>query len=541
MSLLDRIERLGNRLPDPATVFLGGALLVVVCSEIAVRAEWGVEKRATREVREQVVGASGEPVVDPITQQALTRGVLDPHTGKPAREAFTQTLRPRSLLSSEGGYFALASLVESFKNFPPLAIVLVGMLGIGLAERSGFIGSLLRATLASAPPALLTPSVVFLGVMSSAAVDAGYVVLPPLAATLYAAAGRPPLAGVAAALAGVAAGFSANLAVTGLDAVLMGFSTAAAQLVDPTYQVAATANLYFMQASTVLLTASGWAVTARWVEPRLVARANGGAAAPETARTALEPAERRGLAAGLGAAGLLAGVLALAVLLPGAPLHGDLNGSPRWVSAVVPLLFVMFFVPGLAYGVAARTLRSDRDVANQLGETMASMGPYIVLAFFAAQFIEYFRWSGLGEMLAISGGELLTRASLPTPVLLVCFIGVVTLANLAIGSMSAKYAFLAPVFVPMLMQVGISPELTQAAYRIGDSVTNCITPLNPYLVIALVLMQRYAPKSGLGTLVAMMLPYSVAFLAAWVALLLCWVAFGLPLGPAGPLVYAPAP
>jgi aminobenzoyl-glutamate transport protein len=319
----------------------------------------------------------------------------------------------------------------------------------------------------------------------------------------------------------------------------MGFSTAAARLVDPTYTVEATANLYFMQASTLALTAVGWLVTARWVEPRLAATA--GATLPTAAGAALDASERRGLRAASLAGGVLLALLAAAVWVPGAPLHGAASsGNPRWVGAIVPLLFVMFFFPGLAYGFAARTLRSDRDAAKLLGDTMAAMGPYIVLAFFAAQFIEYFRWTGLGEMLAIAGGGLLTRADLPQPVLLASFLLVVMLTNLAIASMSAKYAFLAPVFVPMFMQVGISPELTQAAYRVGDSVTNCITPLNPYLVIALVLMQRYAPQSGLGTLVAMMLPYALSFGAIWTALLLAWVAIGIPLGPAGPLAFAPA-
>jgi aminobenzoyl-glutamate transport protein len=539
MSILDSIERLGNKLPDPATLFLLGALSVIAISEIAVRLEWSVEKNGTREVREQVLGEGGAPLIDAATQQPITRAVLDPATGEVAREAFSQPLTPRSLLSSEGAHFAISSLVDNFKNFPPLAIVLVGMLGIGLAERAGLIGVLLRATLGAAPPALLTPVVVFLGVMSSIATDAGYVVLPPVAAALYAAAGRSPLVGIATSIAGVAAGFSANLLPSGIDVIAMGFSTAAARLVAPGYEVTATANLYFMQASTIVLTGVGWFVTARWVEPRLSAQ--GITPADASAKAALGADEKRGLVAASIAFAALAILVALAIAIEGAPLHGAVGANPKWVSAIVPLLFVMFFVPGLAYGFRAGTLKNDRDAAKILGDTMASMGPYIVLAFFAAQFIEYFRWSGLGEMLAIAGGGVLTRADLPVPVLIVCFILVVTLSDLAIASMSAKYAFLAPVFVPMFMQVGISPELTQAAYRVGDSVANCITPLNPYLVISLVLMQRYAPKSGLGTLVAMMLPYSLAFLVSWTLLLVAWVLLGLPLGPNAPLWFTPAP
>jgi aminobenzoyl-glutamate transport protein len=537
MSALDTIERLGNKLPDPATLFLAGALGVIALSEVAVRLDWSVEKRSTREVREQVLGADGAALIDAASQQPVTRAVLDAATGEVAREAFSQRVSPRSLLSSEGAHFALSSLVDNFKAFPPLAVVLVGMLGIGLAERVGLIGVLLRASLGAAPPALLTPVVVFLGVISSIAVDAGYVVLPPVAAALYAAVGRSPLAGIAASIAGVAAGFSANLLPSGLDTILMGFSTAAARLVAPTYEVNATANLYFMQVSTLLLTAVGWFVTARWVEPRLAAQ--GVAPADASASAALGANEKRGLAAAGLAFAALGSLLFAAVFVEGAPLHGVVNNNPKWVTAIVPLLFVVFFVPGLAYGFRAGTLKNDRDAAKILGETMASMGPYIVLAFFAAQFIEYFRWSSLGEMLAIAGGGVLTRADLPAPVLLTLFIVIVTITNLSIASMSAKYAFLAPVFVPMFMQVGISPELTQAAYRVGDSVTNCITPLNPYLVISLVLMQRYAPKSGLGTLVAMMLPYSLAFLVTWTALLVVWVVLGIPLGPGAPLWLAP--
>jgi aminobenzoyl-glutamate transport protein len=207
------------------------------------------------------------------------------------------------------------------------------------------------------------------------------------------------------------------------------------------------------------------------------------------------------------------------------------------VPAIVPLIFLGFLAPGLAYGFATGRLASDRDVARELGEAMAGMGPYVVMAFFAAQFVEYFRWSGLGEMCAIAGGGVLTRAALPIPLLMLSFVGVVALANLFIGSLSAKWAFFAPVFVPLFMQVGVSPELTQAAYRVGDSITNVITPLNPYVVIILVFLQRFVPRAGLGTLVALMLPYSLAFAAAWSLLLLAWLASGADLGPAGPLFY----
>ncbi len=499
---LDWLERAGNRLPDPATLFLLGTGAVIVAS--------------------QVVATTGLRVA------------------RPGGEGGDELVAV-GLLTSDGLYWLLENLVDNFVRFPPLGIVLVGMLGIGVAERSGFVGALLRALLLAVPQRLLTPAVFLVGVLSSVALDAGYVVLPPVAAALFHAVGRPPVVGLAAVFAGVSAGFSANLVVTGLDPLLAGFSEAGARIVDPGYRVAATANWWFMIASTFVLTAIGWAVTARFVEPRYRDRPPEEGGTPPPVPEAEEgDAEGRALRAALVALAVLGLLVGAAVLIPGAPLHGSGGRFPRWVTTIVPLLFLGFLVPGVAYGVRAGTVHSDRDVARLMGETMAAMGPYIVLAFFAAQFVAAFAHSGLGEMVAVAGGRALARAALPTPVLLLAFIALVSVANLFIGSMSAKYAFLAPVFVPMFMQVGVSPELVQAAYRVGDSVTNVITPLNPYLVIILVFLRRYIPRAGIGTLVALMLPYSVAFLLAWSALLLVFVGLGLELGPAGPLRVPPA-
>lgn len=505
MSLLDRIERVGNALPDPATLFLGGAILVMLLSHLAVAADWEVSKTVSRD---------GAQVIE--------------------------TVRAKSLLTADGAYWAVKSMVANFRDFPPLAIVLVGMLGIGFADKTGFIGALLKAMLLAVPSGALTPTVFFVGVVSSLALDAGYVVLPPIAAALYAAVGRSPLAGLAAVFAGVAAGFSANLMPTSLDVILATFSTAGANIIDEGYEVVATANLWFMIASTLLLTGVGWAVTARWVEPRLAGKApeEGGPVERASAEDqALSEEEKRGLRAGsLAVFGMLTLYL-LATLIPGAPLHGLDGQFPRWVAAIISLIFLGFFIPGLAYGFTTGTLKNDRDVAKLLGETMAGMGPYIVLAFFAAQFVAYFTYSGLGQMLAITGGQALASAALPAPVLMLAFVGVVMTGNLFIGSMSAKYAFFAPVFVPMFMAVGISPELTQAAYRVGDSITNIVTPLNPYMVILLVFLRQWVPKGGIGTLMALMVPYSIAFAIAWSALLVLWMTLGIPLGPAGPQVY----
>ena len=538
MNLLDRIERLGNALPDPITLFAFGALLVILASEIGVRANWSVTKPVPLPIETLVRDESGKTILNPITNEALRVPEIEPSTGKAKVEVVEVKIHAKSLLAADGLYFAISSLVENFKNFPPLAIVLVGMLGIGVADRSGLISALLKVLLLRIHVRFLTPTVFLVGVVSSITLDAGYVVLPPIVAALYAALGRSPVAGLAAVFAGVSAGFSANLTVTSLDTILAGLSQAGAQIVEPNYQVSATANLWFMIVSTFLLTGTGWAVSAWWVEPRLASKPE-----PPGPRKGIEktkdfsllPIEKKGLAVATATSLACLLVIILFVWIPGAPLHGEGERFPRWITAVVPLLFISFFIPGTVYGFVTGLLKTDRDVAKILGDTMASMGPYIAMAFFAAQFIEYFKYSKLGEIMAISGGQMLSSAALPTIFLIIAFVFIVSLGNLLVGSMSAKYAFFAPVFVPMFMQIGISPELTQAAYRVGDSVTNVITPLNPYIIILLTALRVYVPNAGIGTLVALMIPYSIAFAFVWTLLLIIWIFLGVSLGPEGPL------
>jgi len=500
---LDGLERAGNRLPDPATLFLGGSLLIMVVSHLAAWLGWSVEK---------LVRDDG----------ALIR----------------ETVSAVSLLDNDGLWWVFASLVDNFVGFPPLGLVLVGLLGIGLAERSGLLPALLRRAMAAAQRGLLVPATVFVGILSSVALDAGYLVLPPLAAGLFLAAGRSPIAGIAAATAGVTAGFSANLSLTALDPLLAGLSTVAARVLDTDYSVAITANWWLMIVSTLLLTLAGALVTVRLVEPRLRVH-DGPVEASATAPDEGHWRESRGLRAAGVVFLLVVGLILALVLIPGAPLAGQGTRFPRWMEAMVPLLLLVFSATGLAYGVGAGTIRNDRDVVAMMAETMRSMGPYLVLAFFAAQFIAFFDHSRLGEMLAIGGGQWLAELGLDAAPLVLGFVVVVMLGNLIMGSASAKYAFFAPVFVPMLMQAGISPELTQAAYRVGDSVTNGITPFNPYLVIILAFLRRYRPEAGLGTLLALMVPYTVVFAVVWGALLGCWVLAGWDLGPGGPLSYRP--
>ena len=500
MKLLDRIETTGNRLPDPATLFVIGTIVVMFLSWLATVMSWQVHSE------------------------------------------LTGSLIAKNLLTSEGIWWLLSNMVSNFIKFPPLAIVLVGMLGIGLAEKSGFLPALLHRSILLIPQSLLTPATIFLGIMSSMALDAGYVVLPPIAAALYIAAGRSPLTGIAVAFAGISAGFSANLLITALDPLLSGLTQTAAQILLDDYQVAVTANWWFMLVSTILLTLVGWAVTAWFVEPRLGAEHNMATDDQHVTLTDThletktgDRIEIKGLIHAMVAVSIALIITGLLIMIPGAPLHGAGSHFSRWIEATVPLLFILFFVPGLVFGLSTGKIKNDKQVVKMLGDTIARLGPYIVMAFFAAQFIECFKYTGLGKMLAITGGQWLVAMQFDASMLLTGFILMAMMANILIGSASAKYAFMAPVFVPMLMQIGFSPELTQVAYRIGDSVTNVITPMNPYMIIVLVELQRYKKNAGFGTLISLMLPYTVIFSIVWIAMLLLWMNLGFPLGPGGGL------
>lgn len=493
MSVLYKIETIGNKLPTPASLFVIGLFIILCLSHIGHILSWSV------------TAPNGE------------------------------VINTSSLLIPEGVWWLLSNLVGNFMKFPPLGIVLVGMLGIGLAEKSGLLPSFLRLLMQNLPSTVLTPMTIFIGIISSMALDAGYVVVPPLAAMLYQTAGRSPLAGIAAAFAGVSAGFSANLIITALDPLLAGLTQSAAQFIDTNYIVAVTGNLYLMMVSTVLLTLIGWFVSLRFVEPAVQHYQCNDLTAVKTDNS--KNVNKALLLSFISLLVLLIIIFAC-VFIPDAPLFGEGKRFARWIEATVPLLFLCFFIPAIVFGITSGSIKSDKDVMRMMSETISDMGSYIVLAFFAAQFIECFNYSGLGKMLAITGGQALASLDMHHSVLLIAFIIMAGIANLFIGSASAKYAFFAPVFVPMLMQVGISPELTQASYRIGDSFSNVITPLNPYMIIILALVQRYLPKSGVGTIVAMMLPYSIAFFLSWSILLVIWLAIGWPLGPGGELFYA---
>jgi len=506
------VERLGNALPDPISLFALGAVSVFLFS-------WVAETMGWRSI------------------------LLDSKGGEVLNETAT------NLLSAEGFRWLAGNLVKIFVEFRPLGLVLAVAIGISVAEKSGFITAALKGILVYVPRNLLTPATFFAGVMSSMAIDAGYIVLPPLAAAVYKAVGRSPLVGIAAVFAGVASGFNANLFVTGLDPMLSGLTESAAGILDESYRVSPACNWYFMIASTLLLTLVGWGVSAWYVEPRLNKRSaedGGPGGAVESDVMTLSDEEKRGLKAGFSAMLLTGLFLWACVHFPWGFLH-DVEGSigtgpgqspfPTWIGSIVPLLIIGFLVPGLAYGIRAGSIKSDRDVARMMNEYMAVLGSYVVLAFFAAIFVKAFEHSNLGKMLAIEGGNFLKRFDLASWQLMMGLIFVTGFINLFVGSMSAKWAMLSTVFVPMFMTLGVSPELTQVTYRIGDSVTNSITPLNPYLVVVLVFMQQHVKKAGLGTLVAVMLPYALVFAVTWTIMLIIWISMGIPLGPNAPLDY----
>ncbi|HWP57543.1 MAG TPA: AbgT family transporter [Candidatus Acidoferrales bacterium] len=494
-SALDFVERAGNRLPHPIILFAFLAGLVLIVSWVAA---------------------------------LLGIGVGHPVTGK--------RIAAVNLLDRQGLQNIVTKAVTNFTGFAPLGTVLVAMLGVGVAERSGLFSAALKGFIAAVPGWLITTALVFAGINASLTADAGYVILVPLGALLFNQVGRNPIAGLAAAFAGVSGGFSANIFLTPVDPLLAGLTQEAARLYDSGYIVPVTANYYFMVASTFVLTLAGVWVNNRLVEPRL-----GPADAPRDDEPgALSADERRGLAAAAIVLALEFALLLIATLPSGGMLRDTKGGLEPFFQGLVTLMAAGFLFLGLGYGFAAGTIKSEKDIGRMLEETMSTMGSYIALAFAASQFVAYFGWSNLGLILAISGADLLRASGISGIPLLVLFIFVCALVDLVVASASAKWAVTGPVFVPMLMIMGYSPELTQAAYRIGDSFTNIVTPLMPYMPLIIAFARRYDRNFGLGTLLAIMLPYSVTFAIVWTALLAVWLLLGIPLGPGASLVYPPA-
>lgn len=519
---LDGVEWLGNLLPHPVTLFAILAFAMVLASGLF----GGLMELAVEDPRPE--GASGR------AEDGMIRAV--------------------SLMNADGFRRIFTGLVDNFTSFAPLGVVLVAMLGVGVAEKSGLLSAAVRSIVLGANKHLVTVAVVFAGVLSNTASEMGYVVLVPLAGAVFYALGRHPLAGMAAAFAGTSGGYSANLLIGTIDPLLAGITTEAAQLIDPGYVVAAPANWYFMVVSTFLITIVGSLVTIFIVEPKLGQYDSSRADPTVLDEHTMEPVsatEKRGLGwAGIAALAVL-GAMAWTLLpptgfsewLPGwgvlrNPETGAVFRGAPFFSGFVTWIFVFFLAVGFAYGRTVGTMKNDRDVIDGMAAAISTLGLYIALVFFAAQFVAFFGWTNLGAITAVTGAQFLTDTGMTGPLVFIVFIAMCAFVNLMLGSASAQWAVTAPIFVPMLMLIGYSPEVIQAAYRIGDSTTNIITPMMSYFGLILAWATRYDKNLGIGTMIAMMLPYTIFFLATWTALFFLWT-FGLdlPVGPGSPTYY----
>ncbi|MGB3727559.1 MAG: AbgT family transporter [Glaciecola sp.] len=507
---LATVEWLGNLLPHPITVFALVSVFIVLLSGL--------------------LGFFDVSVVDPRPAGAAGR----------ADNGLIQVV---SLLDAEGLRRIVTGLVTNFTGFAPLGTVLVALLGVSLAEHSGLLSTLMRSMVMNASKRGVTIVIVFAGVVSNTASELGYVVMIPLAAMIFHSLGRHPLAGLAAAFAGVSAGYSANLFIGTVDPLLAGFTESSAQILDPNYTVSAEVNWYFMIVSTFLVAAMGAYVTEKIVEPRL-GKYNPADASIDLDEQKLDKPTAQEIK-GMKWAGLtflaLLGLLALTVVPENGVLlnqeTGEIKGSP-FLKGIVVYIFITFAIPGFVYGKIVGSMKNDRDVIDAMAKSMSSMGLYIVLVFFAAQFVAFFKWTNLGTVLAVKGAAALQATGLDGPEVFFLFILMCGVVNLSLGSASAQWAITAPIFVPMLMLVGYAPEVIQAAYRIGDSVTNVITPMMSYFGLILAIGVRYKKDLGIGTLIATMLPYTLVFIAGWTILFYVWVfALGLPVGPGTPTYY----
>jgi len=496
--MLNWTEKAGNALPHPATLFALFALTALLLSALGHALGWQVT----------LPGKDGEVV------------------------------KAVNLLSHDGIHRILLEMVDNFMGFAPLGIVLVAMLGIGIAEKSGLIHAFIRLLVLNSPKKLLTFVLVFTGILSNVASDVGYVLLIPLAGVIFLAVGRLPVAGMAAAFAGVSGGFSANLVIGTIDPLLAGLSQEAVDIVDKTYEVNPTANYYFMIASTFIIAAAGTFVTEKIVIPRL-GEYKGEVSEQDSKLDKLSKKEKKGLLMAT-----LAFLIILAITLIGIiPGDGFFRGgdggvlSSPLIRGVVAMLFISAGSMGLAYGFTVGTFKNDSDVMKGMAGSMKTLTTFLVLVFFAAQFVAYFKWSNLGIILAVNGATFLQSLNLGLIPLMILFILLSATINMLMGSASAKWAILAPVFIPMFMYMGYSPELSQVVYRIGDSVTNVISPMMSFFVLIIAFIQKYEPKAGMGTIIATMAPYSIVFLIAWMILLVVWLELGIPLGPGAGFYY----
>lgn len=485
---LDAIERAGNKLPDPVTLFVIMSGIILILSALL-----------------SLIGVSAK----------------DPTSG--------DTIEVVNLLNREGVVQILTNMVGNFTSFAPLGLVVVTMLGVGVAEATGLIQIVMKKTVLSAPKNLILPVILFTGIVGGVAADAAFIVFPPIAAMIFMSVGRSPLVGLIATYAAIGGGFSANILLNSLDVLLAGITEQAAKMVDPNYIGNPTMNYYFLIVSTFLLVAIATWVTVKFVEPRF--------SKPVGKIEKLDDItadEKRGLRyAGITLVAYIA-ILLIMVIPENGWLRDAETGSfinSPFMSGIVPIMLFLFLLPAIAFGIGSKTIKNDKDVAEKMFKSIADLAPFIVLAFVAAQMIAFFSWSNIGPILAIKGAELLQALNFTGLPMLIGFIIICAFINLLIASASAKWALLATIFVPMFMYLGYSPAFTQMAYRVGDSITNPITPMLAYFAILLSFARKHDKSIGIGTLISALLPYSIFFAIGWIILFSIWYLLGLPVGP----------
>lgn len=500
---LNKVERVGNAMPHPVTLFILFSIAVIVISgifsKLGITATYETINRSTNEI------------------STVETSVVN-------------------LMSADGFRYIYTSVIGNFTSFVALGPVFVIILGVGVAEGTGFMEAILKKLAIVTPKRAVTSMVVFLGIISNVASSTGYVMLVPLGAILFMSFGRHPIAGLAATFAGVSGGWSANLLIGTNDPIFAGMSTEAARMIDSTYTVLPTANWYFMIASTFLVTFIGTVVTEKIVEPRL-----GKYEAPHKVKVdGISLDEKRGMKFAL-VGFLVFMVILFALTLPQNgilrnPVTGGLLSSP-FMSGIIVTMMMFFLIPGVMYGIGSKSIKNDKDLVELMTKSISNLSGFMVLIFFAAQFVAYFNHSNLGIILSVKGANFLQSTGFVGIPLIFAFIILTAFINIFVAVDSAKWAIMAPIFVPMFMRLGFSPELTQAAYRVGDSSTNVIAPLMPFFPLIVSFAQKYDKKNGIGTLISTMLPYSIAFLIGWTVLLLVWFALGLPLGLGAALYY----
>jgi aminobenzoyl-glutamate transport protein len=541
--MLDGIERAGNKVPHPVMIFIYLIGIVIVVS--AILSAFGLEVTEERlqpgltATEERWVGGSTRPI---------TQAEFEDYGIQIEYVLVEEDVAVRSLLSIDGVRFMLTSFVNNFAGFSVVAVIIVAMIGVGVAEQAGLMAALIRALVSAAPRQLLTFVIVFIGIISSVATDAGYLILVPLGAAAFLSVGRHPLAGIAAAFGGVSGVFAVNILIAPMDALITEMTNEAIAVVDPDATITITANLYFGIISTVLLAIVVTMVTERVIEPRLGTYDPAEATEVETGQEMPVPDDapevdashtNDGLRYSLfGLLGAIA-VIALLTLPSGAPLRdpvdGSIIGNTPFMDSLIFLITLIFLVCGIAYGIGAGTIASSTDVINGVTKTFAGLAGLIFMLLVISQFIAFFNYTNMPRVIAGGLANALGQADVRPTILLIGFILVIALLNILIPNVVPKWAIFAPVFVPLFSELGIAPQTVLAAYRVGDSPTNVITPLMVYLPFILLVAQRYQKSAGLGTIISLMLPYSAIILIVWTALFIAWFLLGIPLGPGYPV------